>query len=63
MASHSDIVKAAGSPEEVATRFGVSVHTVRSWIQRDRIPSERWFDFVDAKLATRDELLGRERAA
>lgn len=63
MLNHSDIVRRAGTPEEVALRFGISVHTVRSWIQRNRIPSDRWFDFIDAGLATRDDLHGQDQAA
>lgn len=42
MRTHADIVKAAGSDTEVADARGVSIHTVRSWIQRDSIPPEHW---------------------
>lgn len=42
MRSHSQIVKDAGAVEAIADRHGVSVHTVRSWIQRNSIPAEHW---------------------
>lgn len=56
MTTHSDIVRRAGSAEEVARDHGVSVHTVRSWIQRDSIPSDRWASFVRRQQATLKEL-------
>ena len=46
MRSHSQIVKAAGSVEAVAEKHSVSVHTVRSWIQRNSIPSDQWNAFA-----------------
>ena len=46
MRSHAQIVKAAGAVEAVADRHGVSVHTVRSWIQRNSIPSDQWNAFA-----------------
>ncbi len=57
MQTHPDIIRKAGSPEAVAAKLGVSVHTVRSWLQRERIPVERWGDFVDAKFCSTKELL------
>lgn len=56
MRTHAQIVAAAGKPEEVALRRGVSVHTVRSWIQRDSIPAEHWAGFADDGRATLEEL-------
>lgn len=56
MASHSDIVRAAGEAELVAKRRGVSIHAVRSWIQRDSIPPEHWAGFVDDRITTLEEL-------
>lgn len=56
MTTHADIVKAAGTAEEVASRRGVSVHTVRSWIQRDSIPAEHWAGFAADRAATLKEL-------
>lgn len=56
MATHSDIVKRAGKPEEVAEANKVSVHTVRSWIQRDSIPAEQWAWFAREGHATLEEL-------
>ncbi len=46
MRSHAQIVKAAGPVETVAEQRGVSVHTVRSWIQRNSIPSDQWNAFA-----------------
>lgn len=55
MRSHSDIVTTAGV-EEIARLRGVSVHTARSWVQRDGIPAEHWTGIVAAKHATLAEL-------
>jgi len=55
MRSHADIVKAAG-PQSVADGCGKSIHTVRSWVQRDSIPSEFWVWFRDKGVAGLDEL-------
>lgn len=57
MQTHPDIIRKAGTPEAVAAKLGVSVHTVRSWLQRERIPVDRWSDFADAGHATIAELL------
>lgn len=56
MKSHSDIVRSAGKPEEVALANGVSVHTVRSWIQRNSIPAEVWAWFANERHASLEEL-------
>lgn len=56
MQSHSEIVRRAGPAEDVARDRGVSVHTVRSWIQRDSIPAEHWLGFAGLGAATLDEL-------
>jgi hypothetical protein len=56
MRTHSEIVKAVGSPEKVAEHCGVSVHTVRSWIQRDSIPADQWAAFAKDEWATLEEL-------
>jgi len=56
MRTHSAIVGEAGSAEELALRCGVSVHTVRSWAQRDSIPPDKWVIFVNDEKATLEEL-------
>lgn len=56
MRNHSEIVAAAGTAEEVALSCGVSIHTVRSWMQRDSIPADIWERFVEAGWSTLDEL-------
>jgi hypothetical protein len=55
MRDHPDIVKAAGI-EAVAEATNASVHTVRSWIQRESIPAEHWKLFADKEWATLQEL-------
>lgn len=52
MQTHADIVRNAGTAEEVARARRVSIHTVRSWIQRDSIPAEHWAGFVADNKAT-----------
>lgn len=55
MRDHPDIVKEAGI-DAVAEATGASVHTVRSWIQRESIPAEHWKLFADREWATLEEL-------
>lgn len=55
MRTHSDIIKAAGA-RQIADMRGLPIHTVRSWQQRDSIPSEHWQPLVLAEIATLDEL-------
>lgn len=57
MRTHAEIVAAAGSSEAIALRCGVSLHTVRSWQQRDSIPPDMWAIFVDDEKATLEELV------
>jgi transposase len=56
MRDHRTIVREAGTAEEIADRRGVSVHTVRSWILRNRIPAEQWAGFAADGKATLQEL-------
>lgn len=56
MRTHSEIVKAAGTTEEVASARGVSVHTVRSWVQRNSIPADQWAAFAASGWASLEEL-------
>lgn len=56
MQTHADIVKNAGTADEVARARNVSIHTVRSWIQRDSIPAEHWAGFALDGKATLQEL-------
>lgn len=57
MRTHAEIVAAAGTAEQLALRCSVSVHTVRSWQQRDSVPPDMWAIFVDDGKATLDELV------
>ena len=56
MVVHADIIRRAGPAEKVARDRGVSIHTVRSWIQRGRVPAEHWAGFVSDGWATFEEL-------
>lgn len=56
MLTHADIIKRAGSVDQIADWRGVSIHTVRSWIARDKIPDEHWSAFAERKHATLKEL-------
>lgn len=55
MRTHSDIVSAIGA-EKLAELRTVSVHTARSWAQRDGIPAEHWAGIAGAGHATLKEL-------
>lgn len=55
MRDHADIVKAAGI-EAVAEATGASIHTIRSWIQRESIPAEHWKLIADNGWTTLEEL-------
>lgn len=56
MRTHAGIVKSAGGAEVVAEKRGVSIHTVRSWIARDKIPDEHWEAFAQDGSASLEEL-------
>ena len=56
MRSHHAIVKAAGA-EKIAEALGIpSIHTVRSWIIRNRIPAEHWAGVASHGWASLEEL-------
>ena len=56
MRNHSDIIREAG-PQAVSTLTDTSIYTVRSWVQRDSIPSEHWSALINAGYCTADELI------
>lgn len=56
MRTHAQIVREAGSVEEVALWRKVSVNTVRSWMQRDSLPAEHWAAFAREGKADLTEL-------
>lgn len=65
MRSHSQIVRDI-TPPKIADLTGSSIHTVRSWAQRDSIPSDHWLVLVSEGLCTGDELMraaARDKAA
>jgi hypothetical protein len=55
MREHQVIVRAVGI-DAVAEATGASIHTVRSWVQRESIPAEHWKLFSDKQWATLEEL-------
>jgi hypothetical protein len=55
MRTHSDIIRAATVPA-LHDRLGISLHTIRSWAQRDSIPADQWKPLADAGLTSLDEL-------
>ena len=55
MRSHDQIVREA-KPERLVELTGVSIHTARSWIQRNSIPAEHWAAVAGEGIATLDEL-------
>lgn len=56
MITHSDIIRRASTPAVIKAIGVVSIHTVRSWVQRNSIPSEHWAALASAEIATLDEL-------
>lgn len=57
MRTHKQIIQAAGA-QAVIDRAGlaVTIHTVRSWQQRDGIPGEYWVAIDAAGIAPLSEL-------
>lgn len=53
MKTHADILK---DPDAVALALGKSVNTVRSWKQRNSIPSDQWPGLIEGGFATIEEL-------
>lgn len=59
MRKHRDIIQAKGAEAVRAVLGGiVSIHTVRSWQQRDAIPGEYWAALASGHVATLGELAG-----
>jgi hypothetical protein len=56
MRSHSDIIRGVGA-QAISDLTETSINTVRSWGQRDSIPSEYWAKLIGAGHATADELI------
>lgn len=56
MRNHSEIIRAADAAA-IAELTGASIHTVRSWGQRDSIPAEYWSALVNEGHCTADELM------
>jgi len=65
MRSHTEIIEAVGV-EPLAELTGKSIHTIRSWKQRKRIPVDCWLLLVSEGAAGADELMSgvaQDRAA
>lgn len=43
-------------PDKIADQRAISIHTVRSWAQRNSIPAEHWAWFAAEGHATLEEL-------
>lgn len=56
MRTHTDIIRAVGEGE-IADLTGAPVLTVRSWAQRNSIPSKHWVLLVSKRHCTADELM------
>jgi hypothetical protein len=61
MRNHTEIIRAVGEAQ-VAELTGAPALTVRSWAQRDSIPSKHWAVLVDKKLCTAAELMAAAAA-
>lgn len=61
MRTHLEILKDAG-PEAIHEKgIAASLHTARSWLQREHIPPAAFDGFVAAGLATFEELFAGAR--
>jgi hypothetical protein len=58
MRTHAAIIRDGGGPKKVHAKLGLSsrYEMVKSWMLRDRIPSEYWRLFADEGLCTLHEL-------
>lgn len=61
MRTHAEIIRTVGE-EAVASLTASSIHTVRSWVQRDSLPARYWSALVEAGHATADELMSAAAA-
>jgi len=55
MRTHFDIIEPS-RVDEIALSTGKSVHTVRSWRQRNSIPADVWAKLSEMGIATLEEL-------
>jgi hypothetical protein len=55
MRTHRSILREAGHDRIIALT-GLPITTVRSWDQRDSIPSDMWLSLAEANFATLQEL-------
>lgn len=57
MRDHVAIIQSADGAAAVAEKLSLSVHTVRSWLHRGRIPAHYWPRLVEIGAASADELV------
>jgi hypothetical protein len=55
MRTHRDILRDSGH-DKIAALTGRPITTVRSWDQRDSIPSDLWLEIAGANFAKLEEL-------
>ena len=46
MKTHADLILALGGATKIAVALGYEIPTVGAWKHRNKIPSEKWPDFV-----------------
>ena len=56
MRSHNEIIRTVGEGA-IAALTGAPIFTIRSWMQRDSIPSKHWVLLVNEQHCTADELM------
>lgn len=56
MKTHAQIIRGAGKVDDVALLCGVTIFAVKSWVQRDSIPGDKWATLAKAGYATLEEL-------
>lgn len=56
MRTHTEIIRTVGEGE-IADLTGAPILTVRSWTQRNSIPSKHWELLVSKRHCTADELM------
>lgn len=56
MSNHSNIIRSIGHAE-LAKLCGVSIHTARSWEQRNSLPAKYWKAIIEAGHCSADELI------
>lgn len=56
MRTHTEIASGPGMAERLSVLTGQSIHTCRSWAQRDSIPGKFWAKIARDNIASLEEL-------